>query len=321
MRMNKLSKSVLSVVLSGAMIMGMGVMASASEEQSADHVKLGFQMYNLRVGGDWGNMQSQEDLNDALTQLAEDGYEGVEWFNTALNDEFVDLEETRATMDELGLESIGMHYHYNSEDLEGSAQEVVERCQTLGCENLIFAYSVPSTFGIEPDEDGNYTAEQVDQWVSEIDRVIDALETAAEGRDIRVLYHNHATEMLTGTEGEHALDMIDTEGLEVDVYWTSKGLDGSVETALDYVRENADDIYFLHMKDGLDGSLATGEMCGWGKGTYNLQEIVDVAKECPNLEWVVVENDNPNNFGLTGLEDAAESAEYAKANIDFSYAE
>lgn len=301
--------------------MGMGVMASASEEQSADHVKLAVQMYNFSVGGDWANMQSQEDVNNLLTQIADAGYEGVEWCNFMLGEDFLNLEETKATMDELGLETCGMHYHYNSEDLEGSAQEVVERCQTLGCTDLIFAYSVPSTFGIEPDEDGNYTAEQVDQWVDEIDKVIDALETAAEGTDIRVLYHNHATEMLTGTEGEHALDMIDTEGKEVDVYWTSKGLDGSVETALDYVREDADSVYFLHMKDGLDGSLVTGEMCGWGKGTYNLQEIVDVAKECPNLEWVVVEDDNPNNFGLTGLEDAIESAEYAKANIDFSYAE
>lgn len=278
-------------------------------------------MYNLRVGGDWGNMQSQEDLDAALTQLADAGYEGVEWFNTALNDEFVDLEATRATMDELGLESIGMHYHYNSEDLEGSAEEVVERCKTLDCKNLIFAYSVPATFGIEPDEEGNYTAEQVDEWVEEINRVIDALEAAAEGTDIRVLYHNHATEMLTGTEGEYALDMIDTEGTEVDVYWTSKGLAGSVDAALDYIKGNADNIYFLHMKDGLAGSAVTGEMCGWGKGTFNLQEIVDVAKECPNVDWVVVENDNPNNFGTTGMEDAIQSAEWAKENIDFSYAE
>lgn len=103
-------------------------------------------------------------------------------------------------------------------------QKVVERCQTLGCENLIFAYSVPSTVGIEPDEDGNYTAEQVDQWVDEIDKVIDVLETAAEGTNISVLYYNHATEMLTGTEGEYALNMIDTEGKEVDAYWISKGL-------------------------------------------------------------------------------------------------
>lgn len=317
--MKKLTKSVLAVVMGGAMVLGCGMMASA-EEASTDHVKLGFQMYNLSVGGDWANVQSQDDINEMLTQLADAGYEGVEWVNFMLDNEYVDLEATKATMDEVGLECVGMHYHYNSEDLEGSAQQVVERCQALGCTDLIFAYSVPSTFGIEPDEDGNYTAEQVDEWVAEIDKVMDALEAAAEGTDIQVIYHNHATEMLTGTEGAHCLDMIDTDGLEVDVYWTSKGLDGKEESALDYVKANADKVNFLHVKDGLNGSMVTGEMCGWGKGTFDIQEIVDVAKECPNLEWVIVENDKPNNFGTTGMEDAVQSAEWAKENIDFSYA-
>lgn len=35
--MNRLSKNILAVALSGAMVLGCGVMASASEEASADH--------------------------------------------------------------------------------------------------------------------------------------------------------------------------------------------------------------------------------------------------------------------------------------------
>lgn len=318
--MKKMMKNVLSVALSGAMLLGCGVTANAAEEP-ADHVKLAVQMYNFAVGGDWQNVKSQEDVTSILTQLADAGYEGVEWCNFMFGADYIDLNEVKSTMDELGLETCGMHYHYNSEDLEGSAKEVVERCEALDCDSLIFAYSVPNTFGISPDEDGNYTAEQVDQWAGEIDKVIDALKTAAEGTGIKVMYHNHATEMLQGTEGKRLLDMIDCEGKEIDVYWTSKGLGGSVDEALDYVKENAEDVYFLHVKDGLAGSAYTGEMCGWGKGTFDIQEIVNVAKENKNIEWVIVENDAPTNFGTNGIEDAVQSAEYAKENIDFNYAE
>lgn len=311
----KLRKA-LALVLGGAMVMGIGTSALATEE--ADHVKLGIQMYNFVVGGDWRVIDSQEGVEELITELAQEGYEGLEWCNFQLGGEYLDLEKVKTKMDELGLETCGMHYHYNADDLEGSAKEVVERCLALECDKLIFAYSTPATFGIEADEDGKWTPEQVDQWVAEIDHVIDTLQAAAEGTDIQVLYHNHATELLKGTEGKYVIDMIDCEGKEIDVYWTSKGLDGKVDSALDYVNENGDSIYFLHMKDGLDGSLYTGEMCGWGKGTYDLQKIVDTAKANPTIEWVIVENDGPLNFGTNGREDAKQSAEYAAANIDFS---
>lgn len=315
-----MKKRVLALVL-GVMMIGGSVLPAAAEENSADHVKMAIQQYNFRVGGDWDNVASMEDVNDILAKLSEAGYEGVEWVNFMLNDEWMDLDAVKATMDELGMESCGLHYHYDSEDPEGSAATAVERCQKLGCNRLIFAFSKPSTFGMEADEDGNWTTEQIDQWAEEVNKVIDTLQAAAEGTDIQVLYHNHNSELLTGSEGNYVNDMIESEGKEIDVYWASKGLDGKVDTALDYVEANADETYLLHVKDGLDGSVYTGEMCGWGKGTYDLQAIVDTAKAHKNIEWVVVENDAPYNFGTTAMEDALQSAEYAKANIDFNYAE
>lgn len=315
----KLRKKMIAMLMGSAMIMSLGTTAMAAEPAD-DHVKLAVQMYNFTVGGDWAEIDSQEEITELVTKLAEAGYEGLEWCNFQLGGEYLDLGQLKTTMDELGLETTGMHYHYDAEDPEGSAATVVERCKALGCDKLIFAYSKPDTFGIEADEDGNWTPEQVDEWVEDINGVIDTLQEAAKGTDIQVLYHNHATELLKGTEGKYAIDMIDCDGKEIDVYWTSKGLDGKVDTALDYVNENAEDIYFLHVKDGMDGSLHTGEMCGWGKGTYDIQKIVDTAKAIPSIEWVIVENDAPNSFGTTGLEDALQSAEYAAANIDFSIA-
>ena len=314
-------KKVLAAVLGATMMVSMCNVAFAAEADTQDHVKMGIQMYNFNVGGDWDAIDSQEAVTDMVNELAEDGYEGLEWCNFQLNGDWLDLDQLKATMDEAGLETCGLHYHYDKDDPEGSAKTAVERCQALGCNKIIFAWSNPGLFGIEADEEGNWTPEQVDQWVDEMNKVSATLKSAAEGTDIQVLYHNHATELLKGTEGKYAMDMIDCDQKEVDVYWASKGLDGKVDTALDYVNSVGDQVYALHVKDGLDGSICTGEMCGWGKGTYDLQKIVDTAKDTKSLEWVIVENDNPSNFGTTGLEDAQQSAEYAAENIDFNYAE
>lgn len=312
-----MKKKVLAMILGGIMTMGLASSAMAAEEN--DHVKVALQMYNFIVGGDWGEVQSLEDVKGLLTRLADAGYDGVEWCNFQLNGDYMDLDEVKNMMDELGLETCGMHFHYGTaESLEEDAARVVERCVALDTDKLIFAYSVPATFGIEADEEGNYTPEQIDEWVENVNVVVDALKTAAEGTDIQILYHNHNREFWKGTSGAYVNDMIEAEGKEVDVYWASKGMDGKVETALEYVKENLDNVYMLHIKDGLDGSVHTGEMCGWGKGTYDIQSIIDVARNSDNIEWVVVENDAPYNFNMLAIDDAEQSAAYIKENIDLT---
>ena len=85
----KLRKA-LALVLGGAMVMGIGTSALATEE--ADHVKLGIQMYNFVVGGDWRAIDSQEGVEDLITELAQEGYEGLEWSNFQLGGEYLDIE-------------------------------------------------------------------------------------------------------------------------------------------------------------------------------------------------------------------------------------
>ena len=308
---------IFALILTVIMVVGLSSFAMA-DEAAPSKVKMGVQMYNFVVGGDWGQIQSMEDLEALLTRLAEAGYDGVEWCNFQLGGDYLDLEGVKAMMDKLGLETAGMHFHFGSEEtLADDAKLVVERCQALDTDKLIFAFSKPDTFGIAPDEAGNWTPEQIDEWAGKIDMVLDALKEAAQGTDIRVLYHNHNTEFLTGSDGQYCNSMISPEGLEVDVYWASKGMDGKVASALDYVKENIDNVYLLHVKDGLEGSIFTGEMCGWGKGTFDIQSIVDTARESDTIEWVIVENDAPYNFLLSGIDDAEESAAYALGNINF----
>lgn len=288
-------------------------------------IKLGIQAFNLAAGGDWEKVSSMDDVNTLLETIKGAGFDGIEWCNFMLNEPFMDLQRLKEQMDALGLQTCGMHFHYQSKDtLEKDCKEAVERCKLFACSYLIFAYSTPETFGIEgekkeaehPHQDPKpeYTPEHIGAWAEETDKVLAVMKAACEGSGIRVLYHNHADEMRKCPNGRFFFDAIAAEGQEVDVYWVAKGLDGKVATALDYVEERRAYVKLLHIKDGLNGSIFPNEMCGWGKGTYPIQAEIDCAKKL-GLSWVVYENDAPKNFGTSGLEDAVQTGEYVKQNI------
>lgn len=300
-------KKLISLVLCLMMVLSVGAIASAEE---ADHVKLSLQAYDFAVGGDFSDPNFN--MLDTLQVLADAGYEGLEWCGFMNDSLSIDVNDLAAAYQAAGLEVTGYHFHLGG-DVEAAAKTAVERCVALGCDKLIYAWSNPSAFGLEADENGDWTAEQVDEWAAKVNEVLAVLKKAAEGTDIKVMYHNHADEFRKGTDGRFMLDMLECDGLEVDVYWSSRNVNTgySVDYVLDYIRANKDKVLLLHVKDGLAGSKVTDEMCGWGKGTFDIQAIIDVAKEC-GIESVVVENDKPSSFGLTGLADALESAEYAK---------
>jgi len=290
-------------------------------------INLSIQMFNFIAGGDWDQVKSMQDVENLLARIADAGYDGVEWCNFMLFGEYMDIAELKKIMDKLGLKTSGYHFHYwNTDSLEEDCKVAAQRCQTLGSKYLIYAMSNPASFGIGQNEENEkenekvkwkgdektvYTPEQIDEWIVQADRIIAELKKACEGTGIEVLYHNHAEEFLKGSDGRYFMDSIASDANEVDVYWVAKGTDGKVSTALDYVRSRKDHIRILHMKDGLNGSVFQGEMCGWGKGTFPLSDIVDCACEC-GFEWIVIENDAPQNFGTTGIEDAVESAAVAK---------
>lgn len=289
------------------------------------NVQLAVQMFNFLAGGDWPQISSMEEVGTLLSRLKEAGYDGVEWLNFMLEGDYMDVRELRSCMDRAGLKTCGMHFHamgddgWKSEVLKKNCSIAVERCKILESPYLIFAMSSPKSFGIEPSvripsgkpfepDKFEYTPEEIDAWVSHMDESIDIMKDACQGTGIEVLYHNHADELLKNSKGQYFLDAIHC-AKEVDVYWVAKGTDGKVSTALDYVRRTRDSIRMLHVKDGLDGSVFSGEMCGWGKGTYPISSIIDCAGEL-GLSWAVIENDAPQNFGTTGLEDAVQSMEF-----------
>ena len=292
------------------------------------NIRLGIQMFNFVMGGDWGAIASMEDVKSLLKKIRDAGFDGVEWCSFMLDGEYMDVQLLRETMDALGLETCGMHFHYQTaETLEEDCRRAVQRCRILGSPYLIFAYSIPQTFAIEPAKTEQadphaqpvpvFDPEQIDEWIREADRVIAVMKEFCRDSGIKVLYHNHADELRKGSDGRRFLESITPDGLETDVYWVAKGLDGKAASALDYIWEHKEKVCLFHLKDGLDGSVFSGEMCGWGKGTYPLQKIIDCAAEL-GLTWVVSENDAPKNFGTSGIEDAAQTGCYAREHLRLS---
>ena len=203
-RTDRFMKRSLLIVLTLVTVLALGCTAFAEGRD----VKLGIQMYNFVVGGDWGAIQSMDDVQALITRLAAAGYDGLEWCNFQMGGAYMDLAGLKKMMDDAGLVTCGMHFHFGSfESLPADAATCVERCVALGTDKLIFAYSTPATFGIQADDNGAYTPEQIDEWAQNINKVIEGLQQAAEGTGIKVLYHNHNTEFLKGSTGAYANDL------------------------------------------------------------------------------------------------------------------
>lgn len=292
------------------------------EKETAPHVKMGLQMYNFLAGGDfpWSGA-TKDQVIDLLRQLAADGYEGLEWVNLSEDQLYpgVSNKDIKDAIDKLGLKTISVHFWEQYINTPEKAKKAVKTAQELGSDSLVFAYSGPSMYGIKPDANGKYTAEQGDQYRDGINKQLDLLKEAAKGTGLKVIYHNHNNEfLLKTTNGNYVEDELTPDMLEMDYFWATKGI-GSVNKAMDYVKQHASKIQMFHVKDGSQDTSVTNDYITWGHGSFNIQELIDVARKNSNIKWAIAEDDNPYNAGLTGLEDAQESINYAKQHIRFNY--
>ena len=311
---------VLCLTIALSIVVGATVPAFAAEEGAGD-VKVAVQMYNFLVGGDLFDAEAgveadKDTVVAALTEVAAMGYDGVEFANLFPGTQFygIDPAELKGIMEELGLGIAGTHYHANWLSTDEDIDAVIEANVAVGSKRIIFAYSVP--------EEGQSN----EDWLAYINGIVDNMKArvAEAGADIEVLYHNHGDEFMPMSDEDDSfvMDNITSDFYEIDLYWASRGL-GNTEAAVEWANNNADKIHLLHIKDGdltTDFSEA-GAVMPWGGGEMPLQEFVDVARNSTGIEWVVVENDTPaGHDGHNALEDAKESIDYIKENIDLTRA-
>lgn len=196
-----------------------------SQEAAAPHVKVGVQMFNFGFSPITGN-----DGIMLLRQLAVMGYDGVEWISGNLDLDSgtvmgVPYAQMKSMMDELGIESAGLHY--NSGMLEGdSATEVgtikedtvnkiVEACKALDIK-LVWSQADYSV-------DDDTTPEQVDEILKVTQQQFALEREYFAPAGVKLMYHNHR-EFNKASDGSYGVSNLGYDVQQIDYYWLVKAM-------------------------------------------------------------------------------------------------
>ena len=230
-------------------------------------MKYAVQLYTLR-----NDCSNGAEFLQQFKKIKALGFDGVEF--AGFHD--LPLEEIRIALDAAGLVAVGCHCGVDSFDTPEKALACVQAAKTLGMD----CYGT----GGAP----HSTAEEVAR-LREVYRMANAV---GEPEGVRFYYHNHSEEFKIELDGETVEDLIAKDAyLEIDTYWSHYA--GEDNSAL--IPRLADKIIHLHVKDGLDGHpMALGE------GDCDVKAVLDAAKAI-GLEWVILENDDPEPDGFADI--------------------
>lgn len=243
-------------------------------------MKLAVQLYSLRH-----HMENGENFLDILKKVKELGFDGVEFAGF----HGYSAEELKKTLDELGLTAVGAHMGLHDFKEENLAK-TLEIGKTLGAKTL----------GIGGADTKTETS------LNEVIEIMGNADKAAEKEGIKVYFHNHTEEFkeplyntVPGTIFERLAAACH---MQIDTYWSFHA--GKENYSL--ISEYKDRIAHLHIKDGLDGHpMALGE------GNNDLVTVVKAAED-NDIEWLILENDDPVPDGIS---DITRSMEWLKANV------
>ena len=238
-------------------------------------MKYGLQMYSVRD-------VTEKDLCGALRQVAQLGYENVEFAGFFGHDG----EEVAAWLKELGLRASGTHTGLNA--LEADFDGVVACHKAIGCDLVIVPYADAKT------------AAEADALVEKMQDFQKRL--AAEG--LRLGYHNHAHEFQPIEGGPSLMERFFTQTdllLQLDTFWVY----AAGEDAVGWMDRTAKTgrLPVIHIKDG----FADGEGVPLGKGTAPVKDVYRKAVELDIPMVVESETLTPS-----GMEEAKVCIEFLK---------
>ena len=253
------------------------------------------------------------DMMGTLSQLAEMGYDGVEFAGFY----GYGAEEIRAQLDKLGLKAVSSHVPFSA--LRKDLEEIAAYHKTLGCKYIAVPF-------LEPQDRPGTPGWQ--QTIADILRI----GTYLKGEGIQLLYHNHDFEFVK-LDGKYALDTLyetipaDFLKTEIDTCWVHF----AGEDPAAYVRKYTGRAPLVHLKDyyiegkadgatpyaliNADGSdsgdarKSTFEFRPVGYGIQDFSAILAASRDA-GAEWVIVEQDRSE--GRPPLEAARMSREYIR---------
>lgn len=262
-------------------------------------VRVGLQLYSVRkalADDPWGT----------LAQVAEAGFTRLEAANhNARHDPGVgfgvDAKELRDHLAELGLSIVGCHINPLDLDILPRALDYqAELGNTqIGCDIEFYPYG---------DRDFVRRRCEIFNQVGEL----------AAARGMRFYYHNHFQEFQRfGDDYVYDLILANTDPslvfLQLDTYWMYRG----GQDPIAWMRRHPDRVILLHQKDFpadapqpldlFDGVVSPTEVIDdavftdrkdplcfteIGTGILPIQDIIDVASELPNLDYLLLEQDH-----------------------------
>lgn len=243
-------------------------------------MKLAVQLYSLRH-----HMENGESFIDILKKVKALGFDGVEFAGF----HGYTPEELKAHLDEIGLVAVGAHMGLNDFRPE-NLPETIRAGKILGAKAL----------GIGGADTETETA------LNEVIEIMGNADKVASAQGINVYFHNHTQEfsepLFSTVPGTIFERLAEACHMQIDTYWSFHA--GKDNYAL--ISEYKDIIPHLHIKDGIDGHPKA-----LGEGNNDLEAVVRAAKD-NGIEWLILENDDPEPDGLS---DITRSMQWLKANI------
>lgn len=247
---------------------------------------IGLQLYTLRN-------ETAADFEGTLRQVAELGYEGVEFAGYG----GLSSEEMKKLLDSLGLKAVGSHVGLQRlrEELQGE----IDYLRTIGGQYLICPYIV---------EEERKTAED---W-KRLFAIFEEVGSEVRKQGLTFAYHNHAFEFELEVDGTFAFDALyaqtspESIQTEMDVCWVQF----AGQNPLDYIPKYAGRLPLLHLKDfskDEQGGMKTLEL---GQGVVHLPEVIAASSDA-GVEWLIIEQDHCQNPPLTSV---ANSLNWVKQN-------
>jgi len=247
----------------------------------------------MKVGAQliiWGQRASS-DLTGVLDEVALLGYDGIE----ASPDTFKDVLDPKAMLASRGLSLAGLHMNVGSAGTEavGNALAILGKADSR--------YLMFSGAGGRENSEENYLRNS---------KKLEEFGELPRKQGVTVCYHNHWHEIVNNAKGTQTiLESTDPEhvALCVDTYWVRCGGLSPVE----FIKENAERVAFLHLKDGTEEGMRRYEFLELGQGVVDFPAVIEAVKPL-DVEWAVVEQDRTDK---TPKESMAISRKYLKEKL------
>jgi sugar phosphate isomerase/epimerase len=229
----------------------------------SNNYRIALQLYTLRE-------QANEDFVAMLTEVADAGYEAVEFAGYG----GLSAAALRKVIDDLGLRAVSSHVGFRR--FESEPAVVIDELKILGCDYAIVPGIPKESRGLDalPYLTGRFNA-----WGE-----------ACKAAGLRFGYHNHGWE-LEPLDGSTMFDRLAAGtdpalvDLQIDIYWALvAGAD-----PVDLIRRNAGRVPTLHAKELANG--ADGKDTTIGDGVTDWPGVM-AAATAAGSEWFIVEQED-----------------------------